>query len=61
MVYHLQEGALYPLEIEREEPQDDEAQMTYRRVGHELLDVRLDHRDQSAIDDPDDPQGQDPG
>ncbi len=56
VVEHLVERALHALHVHRAQPEHDEAQVAHARVGHQLLHVRLDHRDERAVDDADDRQ-----
>ena len=53
MIEHLIKRALHSLLSEREEAQHDEAHVTDRRVRNQAFYVRLHHRYQRAIDDPD--------
>ena len=54
MVDHVQDRALHPDVVERDEAEHAEAQVGDGAVGDELLDVLLDPRDQRAINDADD-------
>jgi hypothetical protein len=58
---HLIDGALHALHVHGADAQHDEAQVAHRRIGHQLLHVGLDHRDERAVDDSDDGQQRDPG
>ena len=61
VVQHLVDGALHALHVRRADAQDDEAHVAHRGVGHQLLHVRLHHRDERAVDDADDRQRADVG
>ena len=54
MIDHLQDRALGGSLGSRGQPEEDEAHVADRGVGHQLLDVGLDQRDQRAVDDADD-------
>ena len=54
VIHHLQDAALKPELGECEHAEHDEAQMADGAIGDELLPVRLDERDERAIDDADD-------
>ena len=51
---HLVDGAGHALRVHRGDPEHHEAEMADARVGHQLLHVRLHHRDERAVDDADD-------
>ena len=57
---HLIDRALHALHVHRADAEHDEAQVAHRGVGHQLLHVRLHHRDQRAVDDADDGEQRDP-
>ena len=50
---HLIHRALHALQVHRRRAEHDEAHVADRRVGHQLLHVRLHHRHQRAVDDGD--------
>ena len=56
---HLEDGALQALRVENERPEHHEAHVADARVRDQLLEVRLDHADQGAIQDGDDRQADD--
>src|SRR5450759_1175481 len=56
VIQHLINRALHPLHVQRADAQHDEAHVADARVGHQLLQVRLDHRHEGAVDNPDDGQ-----
>src|SRR5215831_557786 len=51
---HLENSALHADGTEGKDAEDHEAQVADGRVSHELLQVRLNERDQGAVDDADD-------
>ena len=60
VVQHGHHRARESLGVEREQTQHAEAQVAHRRVGDQLLEVRLHHRDERAVDDSDERQPRDP-
>ena len=59
MIDHDHQRPLHTLHGQREDTEHDEPEVTHRRVGHELLEVRLHHRHERAIHDSDDGQPKD--
>ena len=53
MADHDHEGTLHTDDADAPDPQHHETEVADRGVGHELLDVGLHHRNQSAVDDSD--------
>ena len=49
VIEHLQNGALDALTVEREDAERHKAHVRNRRVGHQLLEIRLSQRQASAI------------
>src|SRR5438045_769038 len=60
VIQHLIDGAVGSSLSESKDAEDDEAEMAHGRVGDELLEIRLHHRDERAIDDSDDSERGDP-
>ena len=52
MIDHDDDGPLHALQREGPDAKHHETEMTHRRVGYELLEVRLHHCHQGAVDDP---------
>ncbi len=59
MVDHDQQRTLHALQRQRPDAEHHEAEVRDGGVGDELLEVRLHHRDQTAVDDPDQRQHHD--
>ncbi|MCG3118110.1 MAG: hypothetical protein ALAOOOJD_00244 [bacterium] len=59
MIDHLQQTALQALMRQREYAQHHEAEMAHRRIGHQLLDIRLHHRNPGAVNNADNGQNGD--
>ena len=60
MRQHDEDGPIQPGRGETEDSDDDEAEVTDRRIGDQLLHIRLHQRDQRAVDDADQRQNHDP-
>ena len=58
---HDEDGAIQSGRGEAEDSKHDESEVTDRRIGDQLLHVRLHQRDQRAIDDANQRQNHDPG
>ena len=56
VVEHLVDRALDRGGIEREDSEDDEAQVADRRIGHQAFQIGLHGRDECGVDDADDCQ-----
>ena len=60
MAEHLEDCAIHACAGEAVDAQHHEAEVADRRVGDQFLHVRLDERDQRAVDDADNSEGDDP-